>query len=322
MMGTPPTQEDCCPLDSHKDVRFNEKSETVKSPEPYGATPRPSYVSGEEVLPNEHTVQHHTPIPVSPVAPTEEESWAGKAILSLDGGGVRGYSSLLILQELMGLIAKLERSADPVANSSLCSPFVPSLQDKGLDPMSSDIKLTSRYLPCHYFDYVSGTSTGGLVAIILGRLRWNIDDCIKEYERLSAMVFQKPSWLKRSSINKNEEERWGHLKNEFNMLRPIWPSPSESRKDPVLFKSDPVRCRTIVCSLESALDDDSNKTKFLFRSYDQARHSSPEFVRFAVNSSTPDTFPIWQIARAASAAPFYSKPFMLNNHQYYDARRV
>ena len=124
--------------------------------------------------------------------------------------------------------------------------------------MSSDIKLTSRYLPCHYFDYVSGTSTGGLVAIMLGRLRWNIDDCIKEYKRLSAMVFQKPSWLNRSSTNYNEEAKWGHLKNEFDLLRPMWPSPSESIKHPVQFKSDPLRCRTIVYSLmEITLDNDS-----------------------------------------------------------------
>ena len=262
MMGTPPTQEDCCPLDSHKDVRFNEKSET--------GTRVQSLMGPLHDLPTSLEKRYsQTSIPFSTTRrypypqlhQPQEESWAGKAILSLDGGGVRGYSSLLILQELMGLIAKLERSADPVGNSSLCSPFVPSLQDKGLDPMSSDIKLTSRYLPCHYFDYVSGTSTGGLVAIILGRLRWNIDDCIKEYERLSAMVFQKPV-AQRSSINKNEEERWGHLKNEFNMLRPIWPSPSENRKDPVLFKSDPVRCRTIVCSLESALDDALTRLNF------------------------------------------------------------
>lgn len=160
----------------------------------------------------------------------------------------------------------------------------------------------------------------GLIAIMLGRLRWNIDDCIKEYKRLSAEVFQKPPWLKRSSTNCNEEEKWRHLKNEFDVLRPIWPSPSESRTDPVLFASDPLRCRTIVCSMESTLDDNSKKTKFLFRSYHQPRPPIPEFDKFAVNPSTPDTFAIWQAARAASAAPFYSKPFMLNNHQYYDAR--
>lgn len=318
-MGPPPAQEDCSPLDSHKDVRFSEKVETVGTPKPHGPTPRPSYVSGEEVLPDEHTIQPHAPTAKCVTTIDEDPCWARQAILSLDGGGVRGYSSLLILQELMGIVANHELTADPNATSSLYSPLVRGLEDKGLPPMSSDIKLTSRYWPCHYFDYVSGTSTGSLIAIILGRLRWNIDDCIVEYERLSAMVFQKPSWLKRSSTNYNEDAKWGHLKNEFDLLRPMWPSPSESKKYPVLFKSDPVRCRTIVCSMESILYDDSKKTELLFRSYHQPRPPIPELDRFARNPSTPDTFAIWQVARATSAAPFYSKPFRLNTHQYYDA---
>ena len=153
---------------------------------------------------------------------------------------------------------------------------------------------------------------------MLGRLRWSIDDCIKEYKRLSAMVFQKPSWLTRSSTNYNEEAKWGHLKNDLDLLRPMWPSPSESMKHPVPFKSDPLRCRTIVCSLmESTLDDDSEKTAISFRSCDQPRPPIPE-LDGAASPSTTDTFAICQVARATSAAPFYSKPFRLNNHQYYD----
>jgi patatin-like phospholipase/acyl hydrolase len=61
-------------------------------------------------------------------------------ILSLDGGGVRGLSSLLILRELMEEIARRKRS-------------------------------TETPLPCEYFDLIGGTSTGGLIAIMLGRLR-------------------------------------------------------------------------------------------------------------------------------------------------------
>src|SRR5271169_1081722 len=61
-------------------------------------------------------------------------------ILSLDGGGVRGLSSLLILQQLMEEIGRRKRAADTP-------------------------------LPCEYFDLIGGTSTGGLIAIMLGRLR-------------------------------------------------------------------------------------------------------------------------------------------------------
>jgi len=61
-------------------------------------------------------------------------------VLSLDGGGVRGLSSLLILREIM---EEIQRQSD-----------------------TEDTPL-----PCQYFDLIGGTSTGGLIAIMLGRLR-------------------------------------------------------------------------------------------------------------------------------------------------------
>ena len=67
-------------------------------------------------------------------------------ILSLDGGGVRGISSLYILKELMAQVAR---------------------EHKIENPQSPD--LTPR--PCEYFDLICGTSSGGLIALMLGRLR-------------------------------------------------------------------------------------------------------------------------------------------------------
>jgi patatin-like phospholipase/acyl hydrolase len=60
-------------------------------------------------------------------------------VLTLDGGGVRGLSSLLILREIM---EDIERRTDADETP----------------------------LPCEYFDLIGGTSTGGLIAIMLGRL--------------------------------------------------------------------------------------------------------------------------------------------------------
>ena len=60
-------------------------------------------------------------------------------ILSLDGGGVRGLSSLLILRNIMEEITRRNDTAEA--------------------------------LPCDYFDLIGGTGTGGLIAIMLGRLR-------------------------------------------------------------------------------------------------------------------------------------------------------
>jgi patatin-like phospholipase/acyl hydrolase len=66
------------------------------------------------------------------------------AVLQIDGGGVRGLTTLLILKRLMYLIR----------------------------PNEDDYKLPK---PCDHFDMIAGTSTGGLIAIMLGRLvRWQL----------------------------------------------------------------------------------------------------------------------------------------------------
>lgn len=67
-------------------------------------------------------------------------------ILSLDGGGVRGISCLYILEELMRQIVRDQDS-----------------DSREGPPIST--------LPCEYFDLICGTSTGGLIALMLGRLR-------------------------------------------------------------------------------------------------------------------------------------------------------
>ncbi|KAI1118120.1 acyl transferase/acyl hydrolase/lysophospholipase [Nemania sp. NC0429] len=86
-------------------------------------------------------------------------------ILSLDGGGIRGKSSLLILENIMETIRD-----------------------------SEGLKHTPR--PCEYFDLIGGTSTGGIIAIMLGRLRMTVDECIRAYDKLGQAAFTP----KRTSI--------------------------------------------------------------------------------------------------------------------------
>jgi hypothetical protein len=85
-------------------------------------------------------------------------------ILSLDGGGVRGYSMLIILQELM------HRT------------FV---EVEGRAPKRHEIPK-----PCDHFDLIAGTGTGGLIAIMLGRLRMDVDTCKDVYVRMTKRVFE------------------------------------------------------------------------------------------------------------------------------------
>ena len=94
-------------------------------------------------------------------------------LLCFDGGGIRGLSSLYILKRLM-------EAVDP---------------DKPPKP-------------CEYFDMIGGTNTGGyyllnllnmammftfypsIIAIMLGRLKMDVQQCINAYRTLAAEAFQ------------------------------------------------------------------------------------------------------------------------------------
>ena len=45
--------------------------------------------------------------------------------------------------------------------------------------------------PCEYFDMIGGTSTGGLIAIMLGRLKMDVKSCIEAYMDMSDKIFRK-----------------------------------------------------------------------------------------------------------------------------------
>lgn len=44
--------------------------------------------------------------------------------------------------------------------------------------------------PCDHFDLIVGTGTGGLIAIMLGRLRLDLEQCKELYVRMTRMVFE------------------------------------------------------------------------------------------------------------------------------------
>lgn len=88
---------------------------------------------------------------------------------------MKGYSSLLILQELMSRIQKFENelypddpadcSAHPLQHRSRgpvrSTPTRASRLQSNEGDNSTVTELNSRFVPAHYFDYIGGTSTGG-----------------------------------------------------------------------------------------------------------------------------------------------------------------
>jgi patatin-like phospholipase/acyl hydrolase len=81
-------------------------------------------------------------------------------VLCLDGGGIKGYTSLLILRRIFRT-------------------------------MVAEGHLEEVPRPCDIFDLIIGTSTGGLIAVMLGRLHMTIDECITKYEQIGKEVFGK-----------------------------------------------------------------------------------------------------------------------------------
>lgn len=78
----------------------------------------------------------------------------------LDGGGIRGVCEIVILQRIMDLVKKR-------------------------------MNLPKEPRPCDYFDLVGGTSTGGLIALMIGRFGMTASQCLAEYTSLAKKIFGK-----------------------------------------------------------------------------------------------------------------------------------
>jgi patatin-like phospholipase/acyl hydrolase len=89
--------------------------------------------------------------------------------LAKDGGGVRGLTSLHILQEIL---------------------------------QAAEKHVVRPVLPFECFDLIGGTSTGGLIAIMLGRLRMTIDEAIAAYKELAPEIFRRKWWAGRNKMLK------------------------------------------------------------------------------------------------------------------------
>lgn len=95
----------------------------------------------------------------SPATPSER-----MMLLSLDGGGVKGISSLLILDRLMKKLR--EELIKRGGQHDLPTPE-----------------------PWQVFDLAGGTSTGGLIALMLFRLRLSTETAITKFKKIAEDLF-------------------------------------------------------------------------------------------------------------------------------------
>ena len=145
-------------------------------------------------------------------------------LLSLDGGGIKGLTTLLILKRIFRTLREVGR-------------------------------LDKEPKPCEVFDLIAGTSTGGLIAIMLGRLQMSIDECISVYENVGKRVFgKKPSGGQAGRLIK------GLINSPFYDIRIL----QECMKDVLKEKELPVdvifretgspRCKVYVCKSNAVIE--------------------------------------------------------------------
>ncbi|KAI9776243.1 MAG: hypothetical protein M1839_000476 [Geoglossum umbratile] len=210
----------------------------------------------------------------------------GLRVLALDGGGIRGLFGIIVLQSIMEEVRKIDcpESDDPLK-------------------------------PCDYFDLIGGTSTGGLLGIMLGRLRMDLVSCKEAYKSLSESIFRRAWWTfpgkgvidalrgapwysgnaLEAAVKRILSERISQ--QERDELNRRGHSPSEARMRGFGHSST----KTFVC----AIIDKSDICERL-RTYDTRRNGSAALCT------------IWQACRATSAAPLYFPSIEINDRTYWD----
>lgn len=184
----------------------------------------------------------------------------GDPLIVSDGGGVRGLSSLLLLQNLMKRI-------DPVSPPKLCE----------------------------IFDMIGGTSTGGLIAIMLGRLQMDIESCIAAYRQLSDVVFRKVAHrisIKGMGVTQGRFDAHA-LENAIKEIISL------AKLDPNvrLMEQTTPGCKVFVCATRA-----ENRDITRLRSYYSIRDSNPEVT-------------IWEAGRATSAATTFFDPIEIGEYK-------
>ncbi|RPA85840.1 hypothetical protein BJ508DRAFT_168366 [Ascobolus immersus RN42] len=189
---------------------------------------------------------------------------SGLRLLSLDGGGVRGLSSLMVLSAIMNEYNK-----------------------------NSDVKRK----PCEVFDLIGGTSTGGLIAVMLGHLQMDVDECITAYVEMSKAIFSKKnrsSWnLIGKAIGKVKADGKFNTAEFEKVIKSVIARSRFQNADASFQEDEDPKCKVFVCVTRA-----ENSTRAVLRNYKPT---------LGIEAS-PIECKIWEACRATSAATMYFDP--------------
>ncbi|KAL2053747.1 hypothetical protein ABVK25_006052 [Lepraria finkii] len=158
-----------------------------------------------------------------------------------------------MLQELIQEISSVESSNNHQARTSSYSPIIDCLPVDNSAATSG--KISFDFLPCHYFDYIAGTASGGIIAVMLGRLRMTVEEAMTEYERLCHEAFDRPeSNLKRSLVRYNGAAKIDEPDEIIGDVTPCWPSPDEWEPDHAMDHRTSPTCKKYLLSVQIRTD--------------------------------------------------------------------
>ena len=192
-------------------------------------------------------------------------------ILTIDGGGLQGISTLLILEELLRAIARNNGCA------------------------------TSKPRPCDVFDVITGIGPGGWLALLLGRFQMDIPSALAEWYNLIDCIAPRSKReklrmrLKQHSYYDTERliEQIDQLTEEYEIDKHMFLAPPED-----------VRCKHVFVSALRTGSKDSHLGYNLFRTYD-----CPEGADLLDGPTDPRTYSISHAFAATGAAKYFTPPW-------------
>ncbi|KIM26135.1 hypothetical protein M408DRAFT_330721 [Serendipita vermifera MAFF 305830] len=200
-------------------------------------------------------------------------------LLSLDGGGAKGWSQIPLISGLVSRIKKAEIAREEkITEESYAS--------------RKELKEENIY-PCEYFDLIVGSGTGGINAIMMGRLGMSIAQCKKAWEEL-AEVFkvdtEDESGEKREGgplFSAKKMEAWARKLVRENTA-------GENEGTMMLIKPDD----------KAALNKNGKSCRVGITSMRAQNIGQPAIFRsYRVRANAGVDCAIWEVLRATTAAP-------------------
>lgn len=181
-----------------------------------------------------------------------------KRLLALDGGGIRGLISVEILAAIEAMLQlRLQRGDD--------------------------------FVLADYFDYIAGTSTGGIIATCLA---WGmrVSQVREFYQANGKVMFDKASLLKRFHYKYGDRALAKKLRDIFT-----------EDGEPSTLGSDRIKTLLMLVMRNSTTD-----SPWPIGNNPDAKYNDRKRVDCNLN------LPLWQLVRASTAAPTYFPPEVIN----------